>query len=772
MYRADRLPTRVSKACNRCKRQKQRCDFERPCRLCIHAGTECTTDFVPVAKKPRLRRDASSAALSGRTEIPEANSSQSQESQRQTASIPDALSSDRAANIQTDQAAMAWNSPIASTSTDSQMPPPEDPLKRANSGLTDIEADSALAITRKIFRFQQSLALKERATFAIPGSGWRPSLGMNSSSHLPTPLVPISEIIGIELPPYEICSKILETYFSSVHWFSLVVYEPKFRRRCNAIFSSGLAGRTDHGFLLLLLMILVMGGWYTSKERTADLGLSEQELDALRSRLLKVVQRDFLDLMDQDCLEFVQLCALLGSFYLYHGRPRSSFSILGAATKTAQAMDLHRDHEAKWAVEDGEERKRVWWTIYTWDRPFGINDKDCNVAMPSEILENVHFDQLLQPSHVCLSTYQSQLNLVYQIASPLLEDIYGMRTSHDTMLSSTLPEMLATANSALRDWELALPPHLCLDQLNDLTFHSTTEKKMHSLQAMSLQLTYDNLMIVLNRPMLADRDYIRQRTAAGDLTSPESHISEDMRETSFKRCFKSAIRISNLRHKQNLFSLARTTHLVSFLGMNLFTASVVLFICALADTLSDTAQEAKRGLRRTLQMQKALANYASLSMQCSTILEDLIQLILKKEMEEMLQEHSVDGESTLPELEILGEGTQSHIAQQNEAGQSLPYVAGSGALSEDSTSLVGLHFQQSLRTLQQVFHGNHILRHSNGSVEDSSTHQDYANCLPIGEDGSSQTVLPDANYIDLDGNASRVEDLGQFWLWNLEDFNY
>lgn len=147
-----------------------------------------------------------------------------------------------------------------------------------------------------------------------------------------------------------------------------MVYEPKFRPRYNAIVTSGLASRNDRGFLLLLTIILVMACWYTPSQKSSDLGLSVPELDALRAQLLSTVQRGFIDLMDEDSLEFVQLCSLLGSFYLYHGKPRSSFAILGAATKTSQAMNLHRDTDARLSFEDREERKRVWWTIYTWDR--------------------------------------------------------------------------------------------------------------------------------------------------------------------------------------------------------------------------------------------------------------------------------------------------------------------------------------------------------------------------------------------------------------------
>lgn len=221
---------------------------------------------------------------------------------------------------------------------------------------------------RQIFGSQKSQAFKDRATSAIPGGGCRDTNGTNSSNVFSTPPVPVIDIIGIELPGVAVCNKLLEIYFSSVHWFSLVVYEPKFRARYHAIADSGLAARNDHGFLLLLLMVLIMGCWYTPKHKTRDLSLSAHDMDSLRSRLLAVVQRDFMELMDEDSLEFVQVCALLGSFYLYHGRPRSSFSILGAATKTSQAMDLHRDSDSRRSFEDNEERKRVWWTIYTWDR--------------------------------------------------------------------------------------------------------------------------------------------------------------------------------------------------------------------------------------------------------------------------------------------------------------------------------------------------------------------------------------------------------------------
>ncbi|KAH8586567.1 fungal-specific transcription factor domain-containing protein [Bisporella sp. PMI_857] len=792
MNRDTRLPTRVSKACNRCKKQKQRvsdifystraafdaaqCDLERPCRHCVHAGTECITDNLPPPKRPRLRKIVlDEAPTPEQSTNPPFGHSQTFEQSH----LPRFRMHDSASNLfrqasPVNQPGPSWTSPNTSSVSGDHCTTPQ--LRRANSNFLEFEADSALAITRKIFRTQSSPGFKERVTSAIPGGGRQSTNGINSASSAPAPLIPVSQIIGMQLPNYEVCNKLLETYFSTVHWFSLVVYEPKFRSRYNAIIGSGLAGRNDHGYLLLLLMVLVMGCWYTPKNSTKDLGLSSQDMDAFRKDLLKTVQRDFMDLMDEDCLEFVQLCALLGSFYLYHGKPRSSFSILGAATKTAQAMDLHRDSEAKWPFDDREERKRVWWTIYTWDRfatitygrPLGINEKDCNVQMPAEIIENVHFDTRFQPTQTSLSSYQFQLNLVYRIASPLLEDIYGMRSAYDMELSSKLPSIVATANQALLSWQNDLPHHLSIDRLNDLTTNSPAEEKMHKLQALSLQLTYDNIMIVLHRPMLAGQGHAGHSETLGAI-SPASHSPEDFREVSFNRCLRSALRISNIQQrKPNLFTLARATHLVSFLGMNLFTASVVLFICALSDTLSDTAQEAKRGLRRTLQMQKSLSNYASLSMQCATILEDLVQLILKKEMEEMLQENAAGEEGMSPEHEELqsrrlqGEAEALHV----EHHDSYPI-----SVAEDSMQPAGSQFKQSLRTLQQVFHDNSMLRYQSGRESDPTTRQCYQEYMPA--DTGNNPVGFGSTDLGFNGlSYTRVEDLGQFWLWNMDEFNY
>ena len=196
----------------------------------------------------------------------------------------------------------------------------------------------------------------------------------------------------------------------------------------------------------------------------------------------------------------------------------------------------------------------------------------------------------------------------------------------------------------MQEWQNNLPANLALDKLSDISPTSSTAEKMHKLQALTLQLTYDNLMIIIHRPLLADhrvsltrfRERAQSQTRTNEVAT-ELHYPTSDEDLNFKQCLDSALRVSRVQDKPELIKLAAETHLVAFLGMNLFTSSVVMSVCALSDPLSDTAQEAKRGITRTLLIQKSLSRRTSLSMQSSVILEDIVQLILEREREEMLR---------------------------------------------------------------------------------------------------------------------------------------
>ena len=180
----------------------------------------------------------------------------------------------------------------------------------------------------------------------------------------------VSDMFGMQLPPTRVCDVLIDVYFFTVHWFSLVVHERLFRERYRKIITTGLARRGDRPFVLLLFVVLGMACHYGESFVGAALQ-SELDLAATRVQYMALVRQHLMDLVDEECLEFVQISILLGSHWLYWGKPKGSFAILGTATRSAQALLLHRQSSSRLRRQNSqlvEERKRVWWTIYTWDR--------------------------------------------------------------------------------------------------------------------------------------------------------------------------------------------------------------------------------------------------------------------------------------------------------------------------------------------------------------------------------------------------------------------
>jgi hypothetical protein len=426
-----------------------------------------------------------------------------------------------------------------------------------------------------------------------------------------------------------------------------------------------------------------MAAWYRSHRHERE---PEEDWLSWKSSLLGNIESHIIDLMDQTSLAAVQTCVLAGSFYVYHGRPNLSLSLLGVTLRTAQAIGLHRDPQ-RGDFGDREERKRTWWTIYTWDRyfesllimrdfalivsrfasitygrPLGINDEHCSVTMPEDVLESPHFTNIHDnglDASICFSSYQRELNKLYLLASPLIEIIFGIRTSQSTSQEQKAKyhRLVSEVSHKIESWRQSLPAHLAVEFDHDIAPDSSTNLKIHRLQALALGLTFDSLVIILHRPFLAEQvellsktspSNIQQGTATAnlplELTNPGSSISEENLSelpllsgvSSAEQWWNAAVRTSKITELPQLAQLATDSHLVAFLGINLFNCAVVMVVCALSDLLSNKAQEAKRYITRIYRLQEILGSRSTLPMQSSTVLRDLIRTLLQQEEGAML----------------------------------------------------------------------------------------------------------------------------------------
>lgn len=233
------------------------------------------------------------------------------------------------------------------------------------------------------------------------------------------------------------------------------------------------------------------------------------------------------------------------------------------------------------------------------------------------------------PTRVTLGTYQRCKFELYTIASSIIGSIYNL----DSPKSGDVRHQAAAINTKLVDWFERLPAELKLKNNSDVHTNnlSSTELEVYrlfELQALVLQLAYDNVQIILHRPFLR---YNGQLTMSPNPRSPEN------RPTSFDQCKHCARRTcSILPQYAPVLLAAKNTHAVAYIAMQNFTAGVTLGMVALSDPGSAQSQDAKKGVANSISLQKNLAESSIVPSQTVKVLEGLFHLIFQREMRAFL----------------------------------------------------------------------------------------------------------------------------------------
>lgn len=273
----------------------------------------------------------------------------------------------------------------------------------------------------------------------------------------------------------------------------------------------------------------------------------------------------------------------------------------------------------------------------TYGRPLGINNEDCTVAMPCDFLENPHYKSGIDTERsdpICYSPYQTALNNLYLIASPVIKQIYCARLERADSYSRNAPyvRLVQDVTDRLWEWRKALPLHLVMDLEHDCPTEMSATMKAHRLQSLALQLTFDNLLIILHRPFITLHVDLLKTHPSGT-AAPSEDMSPRLQGSSSQEWWDAALRTSHITELPQLAQLATDSHLVAFLAIVLFNSAIVMVVLALSHPLSDKAQEVKRVVTRIFRLQEIFGRRSKLSMQSSAILGNLTKLLLRRENE-------------------------------------------------------------------------------------------------------------------------------------------
>ena len=242
------------------------------------------------------------------------------------------------------------------------------------------------------------------------------------------------------------------------------------------------------------------------------------------------------------------------------------------------------------------------------------------------------------------------------IASPAIENTYNIPQSEHPRVAVENLYRVQEVTLQLWDWRGRLPDHLFPRLDSDCPRALSPGAKAHCLQSLSLQLTFDSLIIVLHRPFIKQRlDLIftsPSEPSPGSIRSQNVDATQADREhsppprstetpvasdiTSHQQWWEAAIRTSRVTGLPQLAEFATNSHLVAFLAINLFNAAMVMVVVALSDPLTDKAQEAKRAVARIYRLQETLGARSTLSKQSSSVLRSLVELLLRRESEAIL----------------------------------------------------------------------------------------------------------------------------------------
>ncbi|CZR62330.1 uncharacterized protein PAC_12227 [Phialocephala subalpina] len=739
-----RKTVKVPRACDRCKKQKLKCDVERPCFLCVRSGFDCTTTghappHVSTSQEPRRKRKRDSSTNATRTQQIETVPLSEGRLLNQTSIDSTVPTSEESSDAE----AQAHRSVGRSTSNLDLVLAPGSPSQvrgsRENARNTFVGDTSAMGLTKQESRqllpesFSQHTWITihsfndtqhHSATSALPGGTEQLSRANADALFLQPPL-----------PPVEVIEALIDSYFDTVHWFMFILHEGSFRQRAKPIISLGPHFRrgSDADFALLLMMVIALGAQYAGNNprwrHRHIMSKHSVDLEALVPTLTCQVRAHLFSSLERCQLEAVQTCILLGTYYIYHGNPNLSWSVLGLAVKAAYALGLHR--EVDWKGDNAllQARKRAWGHTFIADtfaaviygRPATVDRDFCDVSYPDECDDTdipmplkAYLNSINGGKNVSKLTYHTHKYRLYDIKAQIIRKIYTLRARASFQTSgSGLPKLVKTVRSfdcRLKAWQDNLPvffkqsswsggegdPADVFSRLEDTISESEERIKRHLvMQRIALQLLYDYILILLHRPLLEYRMSSRQQDPETSHWNPFPN--------SFKTCLSAAMRISYTPANKFEYNCP-----MALITMHMLTAGVILCIPATMDPFSITAHEAKGAVVRMIRMFKRLSAQTPVVAQSCTILEELMKVVLTRELELVLRPEVAEEARTDSSSHPMDETTNSRNTENGfsrclredshttplESSQSLPFFSKSPATQMRSGA--AQHLQTSI----------------------------------------------------------------------------
>ncbi|KAB8242129.1 hypothetical protein BDV35DRAFT_384314 [Aspergillus flavus] len=645
---------RVTRACDRCKKRKVRCNGQQPCRVCTEASAACSYNAsYSRGRRPavRLTRSRPLAQLTASPLTPRVVN--------QTASHPgnsDVLEEPPGV-VSQERGSMPLGEPISRTSPEPAQTDLQGHYVGPSSGI------SFLSRVQK--RLEQSVSFPRSLSVFNFGDTPLPYHHTDSSTGDPSPSY-LDPTFCLLLNRDD-TTRLVHRYFDFAVPVDRFVHRPTIEQWMNEFYETRGVMRDQDAApaqIAVIFMIFAIAQEHTSPKPStveADTRCPANSSDAKKRfsvRYFRAANQQLAKEQGPVRLASVQarLCQCL--WLLSQSRINHCWSLFGTVARLIFALGLHRNRHASSSSITRLEiecRRRTFWSAYCLDnyistalgRPRTFNDKDIDQKLPSCVE-----DEEVQDSMDGTASYASQgLSTMFgpvsyaklsRILSGILSDIYSIQPMSITeRLSFTAKYM-----SELKSWRREMAGFLDRPSLN-----AAPLVLIYQRQRNVLNLAYWHTVILTNRPLLLT-NFARLTNITRRLLREQNERREQIDE-SISECLHAAMEIVTV--VDAIIQAKQLFRCFWFTPYFAFSASVILYVYTIQHSKEpgDVYGPFFAAAERCQQQIMNIAEEGSLTSRYCLVLEEL---------------HAEAVRQITPVQPSVDQQTQTHYAMEMRSG--------------------------------------------------------------------------------------------------------
>ena len=162
------------------------------------------------------------------------------------------------------------------------------------------------------------------------------------------------------LPPKQIADRLLSHYQGSVHVYAPLLHWPTFMQEYENVYRQGSFEQSRHIWVAVFYAVLACGTLMDPQPNG-----SPQDGDG--AQYLDMCMRSINTWSDDLTIDTVRVSLLISIFFIETNLRSAGWMWLGAAVRTAQDIGLYTE-SGPYPSMEAEMRRRVWWSVYNWDR--------------------------------------------------------------------------------------------------------------------------------------------------------------------------------------------------------------------------------------------------------------------------------------------------------------------------------------------------------------------------------------------------------------------